>query len=377
MKYKAEKYINQRLLKNGWSFQVIIRKDNKTITKTFNENEYGSARVAFDYAVNYRNRILNEIAENRYLSPVSLPLRAVFDESEQLGNYNKKTQRNHQTMFDRFIGDVPLDSFTPDFMIMQMNKMSLDYSDDQISRVFSLMKQIDYTAVLKQYYPSPRTIGVKPPKSKKIMKVKNDRITDKDTIEAVLKKCQDETIRGVILTAYYTGMRPGEIFALGEDDIKDGWIHVYKQIGSDLEEEGVVRNTKNQSSTRMIPISPFLQPVLERFSGPVLFLTASGENYTSNRFNAVTAGLFRPYKLNLYKLRHLFATTLEYSGVDRRTIDALMGHVPKDSTDIYVHTNNERLVKAIGKISEISGTSSGTSEGTGSKSVATALKPLF
>lgn len=351
-KYKKEKYINQRQLKSGWSFQVIIRKDKYTIIETFNERDYGSARLAFDCAVNYRNRKLNEINEKRYSPSSSLTLREVLEESGVLNNFNMKTKRNHISIFNRFVENVSLNDFTPEFMIQTLNKVSLSQPDETIGRVLSLFKQIDNVAILKQYYLIPRTFGVKAPKSKKIIDFKPERITDVNTLEAVVKECKDEIIKSIIITAYYTGMRPAEIFALNKTDIRDGFIYVNKQIGSNTEEEGIVRNTKTSGSKRSIPISKYLMPVLKRLEGPILFPWSPGEYFTSNRFNARTARLFRPYNLSLYKCRHLFATTLEYSGVDRRTIDVLMGHTFKTSTDIYVHTNKEKMIEAIDKLGD-------------------------
>jgi len=247
---------------------------------------------------------------------------------------------------------MPLDNFTPDFILKSLNKITYECSDDLISRVFSIFKNIDNTAILKSYYSTPRTVGIKAPQSKKIEAFKDERITDVETIKAVLDKCKDPVIKGITITTYYTGMRPAEVFALKKEDIKGDMLHVYKQIGSNREEEGVIRNAKNTSSVRMIPISPYLKPVLDRFPGPVLFPNASGEHYTSSQFSAVTWRLFRPHGLTLYKIRHLFATTLEYAGVDRRTIDVLMGHSPKNSTDIYVHTDNEKMAAAIAKFGD-------------------------
>lgn len=278
-------------------------------------------------------------------------LSRVFEESEELANFNAKTKRNHQALFNQHIKDLKLDDFNSEFMIRTLNSLTSSYSDDTISRVFRLFKQIDDTAILKGYYSVPRCIGFKAPKSKRIIEFK-ERITNVETLRSVLNECDDPTIIGIILTAYYTGMRPGEIFALNKDDIVDGWIRVNKQIGSDLENEGVVRNTKTPESTRMIPVSVYLKPVLERFTGPILFPSLTNEYYYSNLFNARTARLFRPYNLTLYKCRHLFATTLEYSGVDRITIDALMGHSVKSSTDIYVHTDKTKMIEAIGKLGD-------------------------
>lgn len=352
MKFKKEKYINQRQLKSGWSFQVIIRKDGHTIIETFNEKDYGSAKVAFQCAINYRNRKLTDVAENKYPVVKNIELFEVFEQSEALANLNAKTRRNHASLFARYIGNVPLDKFTPEFIITSLNKMVYDSSNDIISRVFNLCKQIDNTAILKGYYYTPRTIGIKVPKSKKIIAHKKERITDVDTINEILNKCKDRNIKGIIITAYYTGLRPAEIFALSKDDIKNNKLYINKQIGSNLEDEGVLRNTKTDGSTRVVPISSYLKPVLRRFDGPILFKNVDGGYFTSNKFNARTRRLFKSYGFSLYQCRHLFATTLEYAGVDRITIDSLLGHSHRNSTDIYVHTDDEKKENAIDKLGD-------------------------
>lgn len=352
-RYKEEKYIHQRLLKSGeWSFQVIIRKNGTTIVESFNESEYGSARYAFDCAINYRNRKLTEIRDQRFFPASSVDLEQVFIESEDLANLNAKTKRNHATLFNNYIGNMKLDDFSTEFMIKKLNDISQSSSNDTISRVFSLFKQIDQTAVLKRYYPTPRCIAFKPPASKRIIKLKPGRTVDPDVVYSILKECKDKTIRGIILTACLTGMRPAEIFALTKSDIIDGFLYVNKQIGSDAENEGVVRNTKTDGSSRIIPLSDPLKIVFGAFTGPVLFESLNGGYFNANTFNARTARLFRPYGMTLYKCRHTFATTLEYAGVDRITIDALMGHSPRNSTDIYVHSNMDRMKDAMSKIGD-------------------------
>lgn len=346
-KFKKEKYINQRQLKNGWSFQVIIRKDNHTIIETFNEVDYRSPRVAYDSAIKFRNHKLTELSDKKYHANDRVTLGDVFELSEVLSNINHKTHRNHLTIFNKFIGDRPLDEFTTEFIIMLLNKMTNNYSNDYISRVFNVCKQIDNTALLKGYYYSPRTIGLKAPKSRKINILKKERITDADTICTILENLNDKYIRGILITAFYTGMRPAEIFALSSADIKDNKIYVNKQIGSNANDEGVVRNTKTEDSTRIIPIAPGLKPFLSQFKGHILFKNVDGGYFTANKFSSRTRRLFASYSFNLYMVRHLFATTLEYSGVDRVTIDKLMGHSPRNSTDIYVHTNEDKMIRAV------------------------------
>ncbi len=65
------------------------------------------------------------------------------------------------------------------------------------------------------------------------------------------------------------------------------------------------------------------------------------------------AGLSRA-KLSPHKLRHTFATMLHQKDVDLVEIQALLGHAAISTTQIYTHTNRQRLRGAVDRINHLS-----------------------
>ena len=130
-KYKSEKYINQRQLKGGWTFQVIIRKDNYKIIESFKESDYGSSRLAFDSAVRYRDKKLLEI-NNRTLFPGrSVTLGELFEMMHADSVDSNETKRKELVNFNKRIPghDMVFEDITPAFIQSSLNKC-IDDSDD-------------------------------------------------------------------------------------------------------------------------------------------------------------------------------------------------------------------------------------------------------
>lgn len=62
----------------------------------------------------------------------------------------------------------------------------------------------------------------------------------------------------------------------------------------------------------------------------------------------INSGLNKP-KLSPHKLRHTMATLLYHEGVDLNALRSLLGHSNISTTQIYTHTNSERLKNEIQK----------------------------
>lgn len=363
-KFRKEQYILQ-ICSNAtesWSFQVRIRLDDLDISKTFSERRYGTAKTAFDQAVIFRDRKLKEYRSGLVETEKRITLEQCFYESLDLFNLRYKTRRNHIAMYRKFIhSDMLLKDLNNAYAMKCMNKMTETCTDDRIQRAYSIFKDIDRTALYNNYYKSSHITYLKPPQSHKIQSFSDERITDKQTLIKVISLLQGELcdpyekqqIPNILWTLYYTGCRPGEIFALNKKDVKNGWIYINKEIGSSADDENVLRPPKNKASYRKIPIAKELSQILENAAAlhdrEILFPDRNGRYYYSNLLTSKISHIIKRtgIKFSCYMLRHLFQTDLRYSGVDDKTIDVLVGHSNKKTIDIYTHTNDERLKNAI------------------------------
>jgi len=55
-------------------------------------------------------------------------------------------------------------------------------------------------------------------------------------------------------------------------------------------------------------------------------------------------------RITPHTLRHTFATTLLSKGVDLRTVQDLMGHSAISTTELYLHTNDDKKFEAVWKL---------------------------
>lgn len=153
----------------------------------------------------------------------------------------------------------------------------------------------------------------------------------------------------MLVTMAFCGVRLQELVGLDQTDI-------------DFERQTIKVFGKG-SKERLIPANPIvldaLRGWLEMRSAAVgeraVFVNRFGRRITGRSVErivddyVVRAGLRRP-EVSPHKLRHTFATLLHLRDVDLVEIQRLMGHATIVSTQIYTHTNAERLRSAVDKL---------------------------
>jgi len=235
-----------------------------------------------------------------------------------------------------------------------------DASDDTIMKVYGIWKDaVVGTALMNDIIARDIMLGVKRPESKKIH-IKKDTTTDKDTVEKVkfyIRKCVSDHYNARIIcflldTLYYTGMRPAEALALTREDIKNG-ISVTKEIGSSMDDTGVVRRCKTPNSIRVIPIHPELKPILEELKEysqfDSLFMNSNGKYMETDWIGNIITRVCKMngIKFNMYRLRHNMATQLVTNNVDSKTTVELLGHANYDMSIYYANSNDDLKEEAI------------------------------
>lgn len=362
-KFKKEQYITQRQGKNGWTFQVFIRTDDATITKSFNEKDYGSPRKAYEMAILYRNKTRWEIATNTVLKVQNIKVDEIFNDYIDTTNDSHSTKNKHIKLYNKYIhtGDILIQDLTKADIIKDLNAMSTVATDDTIARVYSIYKNdIVGHALNNEYINRDLMAGIKKPESRVIAK-KKSTITDRETILEVerlllasgMNKYNAQLIVYLIELLYHTGMRPAEAEALTRGDIHDGYISITKQLGSDKDESHIVTKCKTPTSVRNVPIHPHLRSILKDLLDfalyDELFKKENGQYLDSSYVGTMLRNILEGsgIKFNLYMLRHNMATTLITNGTDTKTTMELLGHAQYNMSLGYANSSDKLKEEAI------------------------------
>ena len=365
-KYKDEKGIVQRQNKDGtYTFQVRIRSEFGDFTKSFSEKKYPSARVAWNSAVNYKNRIMYQI-ESGQMDPVSdLTVQDMFDHYLEQTTDSFKTKDYHEKLFGKYIHtkEKKIQELTKADIMADLRRMVSVASDDTIGRVFCIYRDdIVGTALFEDIISRDITLGIRRPKSE-VIGVKRGVSTDRETVleierriqKSVSDKYNAKVIVCLIETLYYTGMRPAEAEVLTRDDIKDGYISITKELGSNSRQKGVIRKTKTPTSVRMVPIHanlvPILKDLMEFAQTEYIFAKSDGSFMDSTWIGNIIRYVRGDLEFNLYRLRHNMATSLVTQQIDSRTTMEILGHAHYDMSLYYAVSNRELKEKAIDQFS--------------------------
>lgn len=164
-------------------------------------------------------------------------------------------------------------------------------------------------------------------------------------------------LRFLIVLAYFTGMRKGELLALRYDDIEikdDGTVLIHvngtlsEKSDNTLKDGKLVTHTavtapKSKASIRTIPVDPcvidelhihkqwhLMEQLKNGYKTPYIFVTSSGGFYNRKNIDRALNRYYRQIGITtektLHCFRHTFATNLCRSGVPIQTASVLLGH---------------------------------------------------
>ena len=149
----------------------------------------------------------------------------------------------------------------------------------------------------------------------------------------------------IVLMLCYSGMRKGELFDLKKED-----VHLSERYLQ-------IRQAKNETSVRTVPIHERMLPLYERFmSSPGEYLLTKSDgyrieyrNYAARELKEVQEFIGEPR--TLHEARHTFITRARECGIDLLVIQRIVGHKAKTLTEnIYTHLTMEELIREINKI---------------------------
>lgn len=365
-KFRNERFITQRQGTTGlWSFQVFIRYEEGTITKTFSEKEFGSPRLAYETAVSFKEKKLEEIRNKVVFKKCDLTVNDMFEQYLDNTTDSFATKKRKRSIYNRLFSckDKKIQEITKADIQNNLNSIVEKVTDDTIMRVFSIWKNdIIGTALMNEYITKDVMLGVKKPKSK-VIHIKKKTDTNRETIDTVEELLLNSSVNSynsrmivyLIEVLYYTGMRPAEAIALNRDDIHEDYISITKELGSSIEENNVIRRCKTPTSIREIPISPSLRPIIEElleFSNTYeIFKREDGRymdsSWVGNIISYILKKSGKNVKFNMYRLRHNMATELISNNVDSRTTMDILGHSSFNMSLYYANSTEKQKKEAI------------------------------
>lgn len=231
-------------------------------------------------------------------------------------------------------------------------------------------KAVDWNYVKENYF-----LKVKLPKKQQV----NPAYISGTQLAEISGQIENETIRGLVVFAFYTGMRLNEIVNLT-------WRNV--NLSTRIITVGDAEFTTKGRNQRYIPICEEVFEVLARSKGQeeksntprilrihpsqrgeiksgFVFCKANGEaftgDYVSKIFKKACKAVGTDKSIHFHSLRHSFASNLVQKGVNLYTIKELLGHSSISTTEVYAHLNMDALKEAIRTFDASSSLSTGSS----------------
>ena len=191
--------------------------------------------------------------------------------------------------------------------------------------------------------------------------IKEMQILTREEMQRFLIQAKEEGYFELFLLELATGLRRGEVLALQWDDLNfdTGELRIKRQVYR-ANGELVVSAPKTKAALRTIVLPPSLLDVLREYRQQVdsrwMFPSPAKEDSPLDpatcrkRLQTILkhAGC---KQVRFHDLRHLFVTTALESGMDVKTLSAIIGHVSAKTTlNIYTHVTDAMRQTAAAKI---------------------------
>ena len=364
-KAKKEKYISER--KTG--FEIIVNRKGCRYSKFISLSDFGEdKRACLEYARKIRDERISQINAGYSISSKET-LKNLFEESHEMLGITYKTQQRHLNIYRQSIQqieDMRISEIKASDIQRMINSYAKTHSRDQVKRLKGLWNDLYRVAYLKgiRIFNEAELVTIPKrcaePVTKKIETISEadyqifmDYLHEYGSTEEELYRSR--TVYFAIEVMRFTGVRPGEVYALTQKDIsfRTGMISINKSLHAKADGSAETGSTKTKSSVREIPISEELRPVLkmilERRKNDFLFTDYYGNLLPIERTCDLVFHVSKAsgIKFTQYSLRHRFAKQSIESGVPIHHIRDILGHTSASMSIYYAGTTAEDKLKAM------------------------------
>jgi site-specific recombinase XerD len=173
---------------------------------------------------------------------------------------------------------------------------------------------------------------------------------NKDELKLILENSMESVFKDILITAFYTGMRLGEILNLKWESVDiTSKVILVKNDGA---------FTTKSKKERTIPINENLLNILtlrqSKLNGVFsnyVFKNSKGfrlnESYVSKNFKKAVRSSGFDERIHFHTLRHSFASNLVQKGVSLYVVKELLGHENITTTQVYSHLSTDNLFQAV------------------------------
>ena len=171
-------------------------------------------------------------------------------------------------------------------------------------------------------------------------------IGEKELTE-ILDLTEDLIIRGIFITAFYTGLRQSELVNLKWNSIDFNNKIITVRNSSEF--------TTKSKKERTIPMNKTIVHQMRKLKelSPSDYIFPNSNNYKfhpdtiSHKFKKAVRAAKLSEAIHFHTLRHSFASNLVRKGVSLYVVKELLGHEDISTTQIYAHLDNSALVNAV------------------------------
>ncbi len=146
--------------------------------------------------------------------------------------------------------------------------------------------------------------------------------------------------------AAYTGLRKGEVQGLRWKDIDfdNDYVHVRQQFAVVGIRKFGIKRLKTNNSYRSVPLPRKLKKILKDYKKADTEML-----FSNNKYSTIAAHLHK-YGVRFHDFRHTYATMLLASGMDIKTVAALLGDNVETVLKTYIHFTDDLRKSAKNKL---------------------------